>query len=292
MNNTFVIVTWNNEKEIGDLISSICKYEGKSKIIVADNASTDHTVSLLRAMKLSQLTIITLTKNVGFAMANNIAFKHVVTPYVTFINPDTRLQEPVSDHLEHELVGQIGLIGLRLENQDHSLQPSIFRFQNPCEIIIEQFALGRIMPERMKRRFSPENSQHDQKMLVDWVIGAFMFTKVSYYKAVKGFSEDYFLYSEDMDLCYKYRQKGLSILFDPTKTVIHVGGSSEGQTSTGKNIKLLHSFCIFAKKFSLDSNIRTLYYSYLIKWKIFSLFDQKRAKKYQDNVKFLKENLK
>lgn len=292
MSNTFIIVTWNNEKEICDLVNSIVRYESRSKIIVADNASTDKTVSLLRAMKLAELTIITLTKNVGFAAANNIAFKRVTTPYVTFINPDTKLQEPVINHLEHELDGQIGLIGLRLENRDHSLQPSIFKFQRPSEIIIEQFALGRIMPEMLRRKYSPENSRHDQKMLVDWVIGAFMFTKASYYKAVNGFSEDYFLYSEDMDLCYKYHQKGLAVLFDPSKTILHVGGSSEEQTSTEKNIKLLRSFCIFAQKFGLSSNIKALYYSYLIKWKIFRAIDPQRAKKYQNNVEFLKERLK
>lgn len=291
MDNTFITVTWNNEKQITKLIDSIKKYEPESQIIVVDNHSTDNTLAALKKYQLTSLDIIALPTNVGFAKANNIAARQVTTKFVTFINPDTILNQSLINNLEQKMINEIGMIGVKIMNADGSLQPSIYKFQRPLTIYVEQFNIGSVLPEKLKERVSPENSQHNRLQYVDWLIGAFMFTKTEYYRSVGGFSEDYFLYSEDMDLCYKYHLKGLKILFEPDMKITHIGGTSESQTNTGKNIKLLTSFCIFAKKFGLEKNINALYHSYWLKEKIFRHLDSKRARKYKENVKFLKGKL-
>lgn len=292
MNNTFVIVTWNNQKQIIPLIKSIEKYEPESKMIIIDNNSSDKTQEMILKYNSPQTKLLSLNSNVGFAKANNIGGKKAMTKYVTFINPDCVLVSPLVSYLENEYHADTGLIGVKILNHDGSLQPSIFKFQRPLSIIVEQFNLGKIMPQKLRVILSPENSRHDKKIQVDWLIGAFFFTSLDKFNAVGGFSEDYFLYAEDMDLCYKYHLKNYKVVFDPSKQIIHIGGTSEHQTGHSKSIKLLNSFCIFARKFNLSGNIKALYYSYFIKGKIFRFVDRKRSSRYRKNVAFLKENLK
>ncbi|MCC4410165.1 glycosyltransferase [Limosilactobacillus reuteri] len=290
MDNTFVTVTWNNQNQIEGLIQSIQKYEPESLIVVVDNNSNDETVK--RAEKYKNVKVIKLDKNVGFSAANNKAMIYVETKYVTFINPDTRLLSRISSKLSKDLTNsKVDLIGVKLQNSNGTLQPSIFKFQTPFEIIIEQFGLGKFLPEVLKRKWSPENSRHNQKILVDWLVGAFYFTETKSFVDVGGFSEEYFLYAEDMDFCYKYKLQGKRVLFDPSISIEHIGGTSEEKTSSSKNLKLLKSFSIFAKKYNLTKNILTLYICYKIKRNIFFFVDKKRANKYRDNVNYLKGQL-
>lgn len=290
MDNTFVIVTWNSEKQIGQLLDSLHRYEPKSAIVVVDNASSDGTVDIIK--KYDNVKLIQSQSNLGFAKANNLAIKSVHTQFVTFINPDARLHEPVIDHLMHDMRPSIGLIGVKILNANGALQPSMYSFQHPMTILIEQFGLGRFLPGRIQQKLSPEHSSHDRVEDTDWLLGAFLFTSTDKYHQVGGFSEDYFLYSEDMDLAYKYHLHGMKVHFDPGKSIIHQGGASEQQTSSAKSLKLLRSFCIFARKYHLNNNIKTLYWSYRIKALIFGMIDRQRANRYRNNVKYLKGQLK
>lgn len=291
MKNSFIIVTWNNEEQISKLIKSIQRYEPASTIIVVDNNSKDNTVAVVQKYK--NVICLPLDENLGFAKANNIGFQLVKTDYVTFINPDTQLVSPVINKLINKInKTNAALIGGKLINTDGTLQPSIFKFQTPIEIIIEQFGIGKILPEKLKLKYSPENSFHNHDVFTDWLVGAFYFTKSKYYKLVGGFSEDYFLYAEDMDICYKYHLNDLKVLFTPEITIYHLGGESEKKTNTTKSLKLLESFCIFARKYNFSRNIFTLYKCYIIKQLIFRFINKTRANRYASNVKYLKGQLK
>lgn len=114
MNNTFVIVTWNNQRQILGLLDSIKKYEPQSAIIVVDNHSTDDTVKLVQNYHDPALRLKVADTNLGFAKANNLAVEGVDTKYVTFINPDARLHEPLINHLQTALQSPVGLIGVKL----------------------------------------------------------------------------------------------------------------------------------------------------------------------------------
>lgn len=293
--NTFVIVTWNNENQIGQLLKSIEEFEPESDVILVDNNSADNTVSVAKRDS-KKVSIIEMNDNLGFAKANNIGVEKAKTEYITLINPDTKLTESFVDVFSKKMdvASNIGMIGAKLINSDGSLQSSIFNFQNPVNIIIEQFRLGKLMPEYLKRKYSPELSKHDICQSIDWIMGAFMFTRKDYYSRVGGFSEDYFLYAEDMDICYKYHLINKKILFDPSIIVEHVGGASEKQTNSRKSLKLLESFCIFANKYDYKLNIRTLYECYRLKYilaKVLLFNDKTLLAKYRKNILFLKEKL-
>lgn len=298
-NNTFILVTWNSENQIGSTLSSIMQYEHESDIIIVDNDSQDGTVELV-TKDFPSVRIYVNEQNEGFAKANNRALSFVETEFVTIINPDTHLVQPIVKKLEkHFLDEHAGLIGCKLINDDGSLQPSMYKFQSPSSIFIEQFRIGKFMPEFLKRRLSPEFTKHDREQRVDWLIGAFLITKTNMLKNVGGFSEDYFMYSEDMDLGYKYHIRDLSVIFDPSCIVQHTGGTSEKQDeSSTKSQKLITSFMVFARKYDLDGNIIALIRSYKLKKFVVTLIIKVKStsklkgtyKRYVSNIELLEES--
>ncbi|WP_137598037.1 glycosyltransferase family 2 protein [Paucilactobacillus kaifaensis] len=295
MNNTFIIVTWNNEKQIQQLIDSLTTFEPDSKIIIFDNNSSDSTVNII-LKKYKHVRLISSRINVGFARANNIASRLVNTKYLTIINPDTYLETPILAKLIKGFSDSTGIMGVKLINPDGTLQPSIFNFQKPVSIIIEQFRLGKLFPNAVKDKLSPELSKHDHIRSVEWLMGAFLFMKTDFFNEIKGFSEDYFIYSEDMDICYKSYLKEKKVVFRPDIHIVHEGGMSEKQDITkNKSSKLLRSFIIFADKYGFTQNVRTLYLSYSIKRKIIfpaQLFSKRLRKvdrRYRENLQILKD---
>lgn len=291
-NNTFIIVTWNNEKQILPLLKSIKKFEKNSEIIVVDNASKDKTTEIIKK-NYTDVEIIKNNKNIGFAKANNIAVSMAKTKYLTFLNPDVELKMPIISKLIEDFdTSDIGIVGGKLINHDGSLQPSIFKFQTFFSILIEQFHIGKLMPEFLKKKYSPENSKHNEKECVDWLVGAFYFTTRELYTKVEGFSEEYFLYSEDMDLCYKYHLIDKKVLFDPSIEVMHSGGTSEKQDmSASRSEKLIRSFIKFAQKYDYPANITALKISYTVKLLITNIISNFNKKYYKD-VKRYKKILK
>lgn len=294
MNNTFIIVTWNSEKQIQRLLDSLSIFESDSQVIIFDNNSSDSTLNIILE-KYKYVRLISSPKNVGFAKANNIASKFVNTKYLTIINPDTYLETPILSKLIKDFGDSTGIMGVKLVSPDGTLQPSIFNFQRPSSIIIEQFRLGKLLPNFMKAKLSPELSNHDYMRDVEWLMGAFLFMKASFFGKINGFSEDYFMYSEDMDICYKSYLKGKKVVFNPNAHVVHEGGMSEKQDiSENKSSKLLRSFMIFAKKYGFTQNVRTLCFSYGIKRKIIfpiRLFSERFKKidmRYRKNLQILK----
>lgn len=294
--NTFIIVTWNNEKEIKTLIESLKKYAPNDSAIIVDNNSQDRTVQIAQSYNY-EIEVIGLKENIGFAKANNLAVKKVITEYVTLINPDAILINDSIKFAYEELKTQdVGLVSGKLLNLDNTLQPSIFAFQRPTTLFIEQFGIGKILPNNLRTKLSPENSNYNEKKDVDWLLGAFLVMKTENYRLIEGFSTDYFLYAEDMDIAYKLKLNNLRRIYNPAIQVYHIGGTSENQDiSQSKRSKLLLAFSIFAKKYNYKNNIKTLYFCYLTKAIIIcplSVIRRRYKNKFTDyikSVKYLKE---
>lgn len=250
---TYIIVTWNNENEIQECLNSIEKYSDfEHKIIIVDNKSTDHTVNIIND-KHHKVKLIVNDENLGFARANNIGLKMVNTPYVCFINPDVVLTEDIVTPSIRELENNnsTGLVSCRLNNKDGSLQPSTFSFANSINLFNEILHIGAFMPQIICKKRFINYYQPKEKFCPDWVIGAEMIMRTSDAKAIDGFSTEYYMYTEDMDLCKKvniYLKK--RILFLPDHSLIHLGGASESQNiSYDKQKKLFENDLYFVKKY-------------------------------------------
>lgn len=299
---SIIIVTWNNEDVIANCIKSINVYEKEEvEIIVVDSASTDDTVQIIKDLNISNVTIIELDQNVGFAKSNNIGVEQAKSENILFLNPDTIIIESGLEEVFKILNSEIGVVGCRLLNNDGSLQPSCYNFETPKNLFLEQFMLGKFLPQRLKEEYTPYLGKHEKVKNVDWVIGAFIAMKKSCFTDIGGFSEDYFLYAEDMDLCYKvWKIKKKKIMFYPYYSIIHLGGQSEKKSfASSKQEKLLKSKIIFAQKYGLKNNIKTIYRCYQLKYLLFKTFalltrkDLNMAlKKYEMSKKILRENLR
>lgn len=250
---TYIIVTWNNEKEIEQCLKTIEKFSNNEHcIIVVDNASSDNTVTIVRNC-FEDVKLICNQDNVGFAKANNIGLELVKTPYVCFINPDVILTEDIVTPSVNELErnGKVGLIACRLNNSDGSWQPSTFSFANSRNLYNEILHIGAFMPQFICKRKYINYYRPTKKFYPDWVIGAEMIMRTIDARSIDGFSTEYYMYTEDMDLCKKvnaYLHK--LILFLPSPSLIHLGGASESQNvNYNKQKKLFENDIRFVEKF-------------------------------------------
>lgn len=293
-NISIIIVTWNSEDVIENCLKSISKFSKKSEVILVDSNSSDKTIQIVMGMNMSFVKVIKLNENVGFSKANNIGAKHATTNTLLLLNPDTILIMEGLEKIVTKLENDVGLIGCRLLNKDYSLQMSMFNFDTPKNIFLEQFMIGTLLPNKLKMKVVPYLSAHDEQWCPDWVIGAFMLIKKSVFFEVGGFSTEYFLYSEDMDLCKKVSLLGYKIMFVPSYQLIHLGGSSESKDKNiSKQKKLLDSKYLYSQKFTLKYNMKTLFYSYKIKifiFKVYGIFNNQKdkVKSYRQTTEYLK----
>lgn len=257
---TYIIVTWNNEKEIVDCLSTVSRYSPKnSKVIVVDNNSNDRTVQIIKE-KFPEIDLIESKENLGFAAANNLALENVSSEYICYLNPDVILTEdiltPSIEILEDQ--SEVGLVACRLKNKDGSNQPSCFNFANswslPCEIL----HIGAVMPRSLRKKYFLNYYKTNDDFKPDWVIGAEMVMRTKDARAIGGFSTEYFMYTEDMDLCKKISViLKKQIYFISGVSLIHLGGASEAQNvNYNKQKKLFQNDMIFVRKFYGESEAK------------------------------------
>lgn len=251
---TFIIVTWNNEKQIEKCLDTLEQFTTvPHKIIIVDNVSTDETCNIV-IKKYPLVQLIKSNENLGFAKGNNIALKKVQTPYVCFINPDVILTEditlPAINILEQDK--NIGLVTNKLCNVDGSDQLTTGRFTDLVSILVNICHLYHFIPNPFRKTLCPEYYKIENGVFSpDWVIGAEMFMRTSDAKIVGGFSTDYYMYMEDMDICWKvWHQLNKKILYNADVSMIHLGGASEKQNqSYSKQEKIIINTFIFCEKY-------------------------------------------
>ena len=285
---TFIIVTWNNNNTIIECLDSIYKFCNNFNIIVVDNKSSDNTVDLINKKKYLNCEVLELDKNVGFAEGNNIGLENVNTPYICYLNPDTILLEDIIESSIEILENkhEIGLVGCKLLNTDKTLQASTFNFITEKQVYFEAFKIGKFLPNFISEKYFPNDSKSKKSKIVDWVIGAEMILSTEDARKINGFSTEYYMYVEDMDLCKKIEtilNKKTYYLADTS--LIHIGGASEiKNVNYNKLEKIISNKIRFSKKFyGIDKATkvkRSLYQVYLIRYFIIKIFYWFKKRKY------------
>jgi N-acetylglucosaminyl-diphospho-decaprenol L-rhamnosyltransferase len=243
---SILIVTYNSGKFIERCIESIVNYvKVENEIIVADNNSSDNTKLLVK--KFANVKLIENADNKGFARANNIAFEKSKGEHILVLNPDIIVNERGIQLLLEKLSSDstIGVIAPRLLNEDGSLQESARKFPNPIIQAIRGFGLSAIFRNRKFYRSNLNldiNLESDSQ--VDWVIGACMLIKREVFLKVGGFSEDFFMYYEDADLCLKLKKAGFKIIYCPGVGFVHSYQRQSAKSVVSK-LKLYHIQSIF-----------------------------------------------
>jgi len=247
MDVSIIIVNWNSIDYLRECIVSIYRHTKLSfEIIVVDNASPCGDAALLEQECLP-ITLIKSKENLGFAGANNLGFKHSSGKYILFLNPDTRLVSPAIDLMVQALgtMQDAGIIGCTLLNENLSIQTSCIQtFPTILNQCLDSDWLRQRWPHSRLWGTGQLFSDSGKPASVEMISGACMLVRRDIFEQVGLFSEEYFMYAEDLDLCYKIEKQGYLNYFLSTATVIHYGGkSSSVEWATEMKWKSIVRFC-------------------------------------------------
>jgi len=198
-----------------------------AEVIVVDNASTDGTPGLV-SEKFPDARVIE-QENKGFGAGNNTGMRAASGRYYLLLNPDAWLTEGALDKLvafadEHP---DAAVVGPRLLNPDGSLQRSVRGYPSPWRIATEYFFLRKLGPRtHALNAFFGEQFDHESVRDAEYLFGACLLVRREAVDEVGGFDEDFFLMSEEVDWCYRFREAGWKVLFYPGAEVFHVVGAS------------------------------------------------------------------
>jgi N-acetylglucosaminyl-diphospho-decaprenol L-rhamnosyltransferase len=219
-----VVVTYNPLPWIERSLRSV---EGASELIVVDHGSTDGTLELVQE-RFRRARIIE-QENRGFGGGNNAGMRAAPSDYVLLLNPDAWFLDDGFDRLVSfaEAHPEAGIVGPKLLHPDGSLQRSVRGFPTPWRIATEFFFLRKLAPRsRLLNAFHGGPADHESVYDAEWLGGACLLVRGEALAAVGGFDEDFFLFSEEVDWCYRFRDQGWRVLFYPGAEVVHVIGAS------------------------------------------------------------------
>jgi GT2 family glycosyltransferase len=199
------------------------------RVTVIDNASGDGTTDLVRS-EFSDVSLVPYEVNLGFSRATNLGIRGGHAQYVLALNPDTRITAGALDDLlaVMDYYPEIGVCGCRLELDDGSLDHASKRsFPTPLSALGHFTGLGR--RTRAESRLAAYRAPTVDAGPVDAVNGAFMLLRRRALDEVGLFDEGYWMYMEDLDLCYRFARAGWVTWYEPSVTVHHVKHGSSGE---------------------------------------------------------------
>jgi len=220
-----IVVTHNAAPWIEKCLESL--RGTRAEVIVVDNESGDGTPELVRE-KFPEARLLE-EENRGFGAGNNAGMRAASGRYFLLLNPDAWLTAGALDALvafadEHP---EAGIVGPRLLNPNGSLQRSVRGYPSPWRIATEYFFLRKLAPRsRAPNAFFGAGFAHDSVREAEFLGGACLLVRRDAVDSVGGFDEDFFLMSEEVDWCYRFRQAGWKVLFYPGAEVFHVVGAS------------------------------------------------------------------
>jgi len=245
---SIVIISWNTADLLAQCLASIytCPPDNDFEVLVVDNASTDDTVQIVR-QQYPQVKLLENKKNVGFATANNQAVRHSTGRYVLLLNPDTKVKPGALKKLVEfiDTTPQAGAVGARILNPDESLQTSCYPAPTLAREFWRLFHLDALWPYGS---YHMSGWQIDRPREVDVLLGACLLLRKSALDQVGLLDENYFIYSEEVDLCYRLRKAGWPLYWVPQAQVIHYGGQSTQQVAAEMFMRLYQSKLIFIRK--------------------------------------------
>ncbi len=222
-----------------------------SEIWIVDNASSDGTVDMLRE-EFPDVRVIPNSENVGFTRGNNQALAVAQGRYLFLLNPDTELR-PRALHALIDYADahpRAGIIGPQLFYGDGTPQSSHRRFPTLATAFLESTKLQQWFPRnRALTRYYMLDTPDDATQEVDWVNGSALFVRREVYDQIGGFDEVFFMYSEELDWCYRAKQAGWQVVYLPTAQVTHYEGKSSEQVVAARDIYFHSSKIRFFRKY-------------------------------------------
>lgn len=240
---TVVIVSYNCREVLLGCLESIrsSRQDVSYEVHLVDNASTDGTPDAVRAQH-PWVKLTASPENLGFSKGNNLVLRQATSPFVLLLNPDTL----VSDHaFDCSLAAlsenpKAGMVSCRLVTADGSLDLACRRsFPTAWDGFCRASGLSGLFPKRpVLARYNLTYLDEFRPAKVDAVNGAYMMVTRRALDTVGLLDEDYFMYMEDMDWCWRFAKAGFEVLYNPDCTVVHL----KGQSSRTRSTRMIHAF--------------------------------------------------
>ncbi len=250
-----VILNWNGKQLLEKFIPFIVKYSNfpNVEIIVADNASTDDSVSFIKK-KYPQITTIKNLKNGGYAKGYNDALKHINADVYALVNSDIEVTngwlKPIISIFEKEPKTAI-------------IQPKILDYKNKSRFEYAGAAGGFIdkfgypyCRGRIFTNLETDTNQYNDVVEIFWASGACFFIRAEVFHELNGFDESYFAHQEEIDLCWRAKNLNKTIKYVGTSTVYHIGGATLKEASPRKTfLNFRNSLLTLVKNLPLNKLI-------------------------------------
>ena len=223
MNIAIVILNWNGKKLLEQFLPSVVQHSNDADIYVADNASTDTSITFINR-QFPEVTIIKNSKNEGYAKGYNSALKHVKADVFCLLNSDIEVTPNwlIPIILEYNNTPSTAIIQPKILDYHNK---SSFEYAGAGGGFIDKYGYsycrGRIFDTIEK-----DTNQYNDTSPIFWASGACFFIKKSTFEALKGFDETYFAHFEEIDLCWRAFNMGFKTTYVGTSTVYHVGGAT------------------------------------------------------------------
>ncbi len=228
---SIVLLNWNGKKLMQKFLPTLIKNSKGIDIYVVDNNSNDDSVKYLQE-NFKHVKIIQHKQNLGYAKGYNDAIKNIKTKYLVLINSDIETTknwcQPIIDLMQK----QIKIAACQPKVLDYN-NKNYFEYAGASGGVIDLFGYP-FCRGRIFNFLESDKSQYDDDKEVFWATGACLFIKKSSFDEVNGFDEDYFAHQEEIDLCWRLKNKGYKIMVCPKSVVYHVGGGTLEKSSSFK----------------------------------------------------------
>jgi GT2 family glycosyltransferase len=257
MNIAVVILNWNGVQLLEQFLPSIIAFSPEATIYVADNASTDESISFVEK-HYPTIKIVKNTDNFGFAQGYNEALKHIDAEIYALVNSDIEVTanwlSPIIDTFKNE-------------PQTAIVQPKILDFKNKKYFEYAGAAGGYIdkfgypyCRGRLFETVEEDKGQYDDEREIFWASGACFFIRSYVYKELHGFDDDFFAHQEEIDLCWRAINKGYTIKYNYKSVVYHVGGATLKQGNPKKTyLNFRNSLLMLTKNVPKESLYAVLF---------------------------------
>lgn len=240
-----VILNWNGARLLEKFLPSVLAYSDEANIYVADNASTDTSVDLVKR-RFPSVKIIQNDGNYGFAKGYNTALEQVEEEYYALVNSDIEVTEgwlaPIISIFDSE--PNIGIIQPKILDYKNK---AYFEYAGAAGGFIDQFGYpycrGRIFDNIEK-----DKGQYNDVIEIFWASGACFFIRKDIYRKLNGFDGDFFAHQEEIDLCWRAFNLGHKAKYTSRSVVYHVGGATLNESNPKKTfLNFRNSLLMLAK---------------------------------------------
>ncbi|MGR3812081.1 glycosyltransferase family 2 protein [Jiulongibacter sp. NS-SX5] len=246
-----VILNYNGEKHLRQFLPSVMENSLLAEIWVADNASTDHSLNFLEDYK-PRIHLLNLETNTGYAGGYNRALTQIDADVYVLLNSDVEVTPGWLQSIEHKFENDSNLAAIQPKIKSFT-KKEYFEYAGAAGGYVDKwgypFCRGRVFDTCEK-----DEGQYDDQVSISWASGACLFIRADVFHELEGFDERFFAHMEEIDLCWRIKNAGYDIIYDPGSVVYHLGGGTLNKSNPRKTfLNFRNGLAILVKNLPFQS---------------------------------------